>query len=87
MDELNLVKRDFHKDYNGIYLNDAEVNILKNNGINIANQHSLKQLMFDLENIIDEEENEELEMVLDSIAEFNYYHNTNKQFNYLFFYT
>ena len=78
MDELNLVKRDFHKDYNWIYLNDAEVNILKNNGINIDNYHSLKQLMFDLENIIDEEENEELEMVLDSIAEFNYYHNTNK---------
>ena len=78
MDELNLVKRDFHKDYNGIYLNDAEVNTLKNNGIDINKYSSLKQLMFDLENIISEEENDELELILDSISEFNYYHNTNK---------
>ena len=76
--DLDNVSRDMHKNYNGIYLNDAQVNILKNNGIDINKYHSIKDLMFDLENIIEEDENEELDIILDEIAEFNYYHNTNK---------
>ena len=78
MDELNIVKRDFHKNYNGIYLNDSEVSILKQNGFDINKYNSIKDLMFDLEEALEEDENTELENVLDSIAEFNYYHNTNK---------
>ena len=76
--DLDNVSRDMHKNYNGIYLNDAQVNILKNNGIDINKYHSIKDLMFDLENIIEEDENEELDIILDEIAEFKYYHNTNK---------
>lgn len=72
------VKRDFHKNYNGIYLNDNEANILKQNGFDINKYTSIKDLMFDLEEVLEDEENTELEMILDSIAEFNYYHNTNK---------
>ncbi len=78
IDELNKVSRDMHKNYNGIYLRDSEVNTLKNNGFDINKYHSIKELMFDLEDALEESDNEELEMVLDSIAEFNYYHNTNK---------
>lgn len=76
--ELNNVSRDFHKNYNGIYLTDAEVDTLRRNGFNVSNYTSIKNLMFDLEEAIEEDSNEELEMILDSIAEFNYYHNTNK---------
>ena len=67
-----------HKNYNGIYLTDAEYNALKNNGFDASKYSSIKALMFDLEEAIEDSENEELEMILDSIAEFNYYHNTNK---------
>lgn len=78
IDELNIVKRDMHKNYNGIYLTNAEYNTLKNNGFDASRYGSIKELMFDLEEAIEDSENEELEMILDSIAEFNYYHNTNK---------
>lgn len=76
--DLDTVSRDMHKNYNGIYLTDAQVNTLKNNGIDINKYNSIKDLMFDLEDIISEDENEELDIILDEIAEFNYYHNTNK---------
>ena len=78
LDELNYVSRDMHQNYNGIYLTNAEVNILKNNGFDINKYSSINELMFDLSEALEDYENEELEMVLDSIAEFNYYHNTNK---------
>ncbi len=78
MNELNNVSRDMHKNYNGIYLTDSEVNILKINGFDINKYSNIKELMFDLEEEIEESDNDELDMVLSSIAEFNYYHNTNK---------
>lgn len=77
-EDINYVSRDMHKNYNGIYLTNAEFNTLKNNGFNVEKYHSIKELMFDLEDALEDSENDELEMVLDSIAEFNYYHNTNK---------
>ena len=78
IDELNNVSRDMHKNYNGIYLTDSEVNILKNNGFDVNKYSNVKELMFDLEEALEENENDELDMILSSIAEFNYYHNTNK---------
>ncbi len=78
MNELNNVSRDMHKNYNGIYLTDNEVNILKSNGFDINKYSNIKELMFDLEEELEESDNDELDMVLSSIAEFNYYHNTNK---------
>ncbi len=78
MNELNNVSRDMHKNYNGIYLTDSEVNILKSNGFDINKYSNIKELMFDLEEEIEETDNDELDMILSSIAEFNYYHNTNK---------
>ena len=78
MNELNNVSRDMHKNYNGIYLTDSEVNILKSNGFDVNKYSNIKELMFDLEEAIEENESDELDMILSSIAEFNYYHNTNK---------
>ncbi len=76
--DLNNVKRDFHKNYNGIYLTDNEVSILKQRGFEVSRYNSIKDLMFDLEEFLENDTDDELEIVLDSIAEFNYYHNTNK---------
>ena len=47
MNELNNVSRDMHKNYNGIYLTDNEVNILKSNGFDINKYSNIKELMFD----------------------------------------
>lgn len=76
--ELDVVSKDMHKNYNGIYLTDNEVAILNSNGINIGNYTSLKELMFDIEDILNDTPNDELENVLVNLSEFNYYHNTNK---------
>lgn len=84
-DELDIdnvvsnIKYDMHKSYNGILLTDSEISILKQYGFNINNYNNVGSLIFDLENYLNEEDGiEELEQVLESISEFNYYHNTNK---------
>ena len=58
IDELNNVSRDMHKNYNGIYLTDSEVNILKNNGFDVNKYSNVKELMFDLEEALEENEND-----------------------------
>lgn len=84
-DELDIdkvvsnIKYDMHKSYNGILLTDSEISILKQYGFDINNYNNVGSLIFDLENYLNEEDDiEELEQVLESISEFNYYHNTNK---------
>lgn len=75
---LNNISRDMHKNYNGILLSDNEVKILNNYGFNINNYNNIKDLIFDLEESLNNSPNEELENVLDNLSEFDYYHNTNK---------
>lgn len=64
---------------NGIYLSDNEVDILKRYDINYQNYVSLSSLIFDIENILNEESDiEDLEEVSRRLSELNYYNNTNK---------
>ena len=78
IDEL-VNKKYFHKKINdNFYLSDEEINILKRNGINYENYSSLKELLFDLEEILLEEENEELDFLANELEEFYYYNYVNK---------
>lgn len=64
---------------NGIYLSDNEVEILRRYDINYQNYASLSSLIFDIENILNEESDiEDLEEVSRKLSELNYYNNTNK---------
>lgn len=64
---------------NGIYLSDNQVQILKRYGIDYNEYVSLESLIFDIEQILNEETNiEDLEEVSKRLSELNYYNNTNK---------
>ena len=60
-----------------LYLTRKQIDILKRNDIDYSNK-SIDELMFEIEDILNQEENEELDRLSMDLAEFNYYHNTNK---------
>ncbi len=64
---------------NGIYLSDNETQILKRYGIDYNKYGSLGSLIFDIEQILNEQTDiEDLEEVSKRLSELNYYNNTNK---------
>ena len=67
-----------HKSYNGIFLTYEEFSVLKLYGFYINKYSDIKELMFDLEEYLNDEMQDDLEQVLLSLAEFNYYNNTTK---------
>jgi len=65
-------------DYNGLLLTNKEVTVLNRYNIEYSNCTNLSQLLYQIEEILNEEQLEDLEEVSKDIAERNYYHNTNK---------
>ena len=63
---------------NGIYLTDEEENILIKYNIDYKNCKNVNELIFKLEQYLNEIDNNELDMLQERLAEFNYYNNTNK---------
>ncbi len=64
---------------NGIYLSDNQVEVLKKYNIDYKKYTSLKSLIFEIEEILNEEvDADDLEEVSLKLSELNYYNNTNK---------
>ena len=63
---------------NGIYLSDNEVDILNKYNIDYKKYSSISNLIFDIEEILNEEVYDDLEEISKKLSEFNYYNNTNK---------
>lgn len=65
-----------------IYLNDNQIAVLEKYKINYKNCNSLQELIYELENYINDNyytsDIEDLDWVSQSLSEFNYYNNTNK---------
>ena len=59
-----------------LYLTNKEIEVLERYDINYNT--SIEELIFNLEEILNENDYEDLEEVSNSISEFNYYHNTKK---------
>lgn len=83
MDANNLFKNyDFNKymfkKIGNLYLSEAHIQILKSHKIDYEKLNNINLLIYKIEEVLDEEESEELEWVLNELAEFNYYNNTNK---------
>ena len=74
------MKDDFVKKIkNDIYLSDNDISILKRNDILYDNFSSMKDLMFYIEELVnDNDSSEELEDLLIKLSEYNYYFRTNK---------
>ena len=78
--EKYLPKKDswLQKRDNGLILSDYQISVLKLNGINYSKYGSLKEILFAINDILDEEENDELEIVAKEISENDYYNEVNK---------
>jgi len=66
---------------NRIYLSEPQIEILTQYGFNYQSYANLKSLIFDIEEYLNEnydQDLDDLENVVSSLSEFNYYHNTNK---------
>lgn len=78
MNPSNNLRNDYG---NGIYLSQEEQVILERYDFSIQKYSNIKSLIFDIEEYLNEnyeEELEDLEMVANSLSELNYYQNTNK---------
>ncbi len=65
---------------NGLMLTNNEISVLKRYGVEYENCSSLKEIIYLVEDILNEEECdvEDLEYISSTIAERDYYQNTNK---------
>lgn len=79
-DEVIANNNSFHKKFNDIYVTQEQINILKNYDINIEKYSSINQLIYDIEEYLNNSNEylEDLEWVSQSLSEYNYYNNTNK---------
>lgn len=84
--DVNEIAKDIYNDKgmikmrgNGIYLSDNQIEVLEKYNIDYTNYASLSSLIFEIEEILNEETDiEDLEEVSQKLAEINYYNYTNK---------
>jgi len=80
-DELLIAsEQKFLKKYNNIYISEEQKNILDKYNINVNNYSSINELIYDIEECLNDsfEALEDLEWVSQTISEYNYYNNVNK---------
>lgn len=77
--ELSKVESDFLKRREGgLLLSDYQISVLDMCSINYKNHSNLSSLLFEIEDYLNNEENDELEEVSRQLAEIHYYSETNK---------
>lgn len=63
---------------NGMLFSDYQISVLKRNSINYENYADLQTLLFDIEEILNDNYDDELDLISGQIAEFIYYRDTKK---------
>ena len=76
--DLNIESNYMKRRSNGLYLSDNQIEVLRKYDINYEKYTNLNSLIFEIEEILNEQELEDLEEVSSKLAELNYYNNTNK---------
>ena len=71
--ELLLSRRE-----NGLLLSDYQVTVLNRNGIDYKKYNNVRELLFEIENYLDDDFDEELDLVSSQLSEFIYYTDTKK---------
>jgi hypothetical protein len=71
--ELLLSRRE-----NGLLLSDYQVSVLNRNGIDYKKYNNVRELLFEIENYLDDDFDEELDLVSSQLSEFIYYTDTKK---------
>lgn len=81
VDSLDFSTNHFIDAGNGLMLTNGEISVLKRFGINYLKCSSLKEILYQIDIVLKEDEDEdldELDLIASSIAERDYYQNTNK---------
>lgn len=63
---------------NGILLSNYQIDVLKNNGFDFNKYANMEELLFDIEEYLNDEYDDELDLVSNQIAEIIYYRDTKK---------
>ena len=63
---------------NGLLLTDKQVNVLEKYDINYKKIRNMNELIYEIEDILNQDYYEDLDLVSKELAEYNYYNNTNK---------
>ena len=71
--ELLLSRRE-----NGLLLSDYQVAVLNRNGIDYKKYNNVRELLFEIENYLDDDFDEELDLISSQLSEFIYYTYTKK---------
>lgn len=71
-------KRFIKYNKNNIVLTGEQIDILNEYNIDYTNCKSMSELLFLIERNIDDDNYDDLEWLSSNLAEFNYYHNTDK---------
>lgn len=73
-------EKTFMKKHNNIYISDEQIEILKKYDINIDKYVNINELIYDIEECLNDSYDglEDLEWVSQCLSEYNYYNNTNK---------
>ena len=63
---------------NNMLLSDYQINVLKQNGFDYLKYSNFHDLLFDIEELLNDDYNEELDLVSSQISEYIYYNETKK---------
>ena len=79
-DEIVSSEKKFMKKHNDIYISDEQIEILNKYDINIDNYKNVSELLYVIEECLNDSytELDDLEWVSQTLSEYNYYNNTNK---------
>ena len=73
IENIILVRRN-----NGLLLSDYQVNVLKRNGLNYEKYSNIHELLFDIEECLYDNYDDELDLVSSQLSEFIYYNESKK---------
>ena len=78
MDEINIDKIILKHRNNGLLLSDYQISVLKRFDIDYSKFSNSKELMYNIEDVLDECYDEELDLISSQLAELIYYTDTKK---------
>lgn len=78
VNNLDFNRNKYTKINDKLMLTNYQLETIKKYNIDLKNAPSLSYIIFELENILEEDEDEEIEEILAELQERNYYENTNK---------
>lgn len=76
--EIDFDKFKLQDNGNGLLLTNYEIDVLKRNGFNYQKYTNINELLYEIDEYLNIEYNEELEYILDKLNERHYYNDINK---------